>query len=116
MRWINSLILVALLALFGCGQAAENLSIDDAEGAGFEKDQQQIFQMVGANDGWSGEWAGDRVELYQFSDHGSVNHETFQASVQPNNISGWVEMCVVRNLLMLSKGESACRELERLAE
>ena len=116
MRRMNPLVLVALLALFGCGQAAENLSIDDAEVAGFEKGEQQIFQMVGANDGWSGEWGGDRVELYEFSDHGSVNHEAFEASVQPNNISGWVEICVVRNLLMLSKGENACRELERLAE
>lgn len=116
MRRMNSTVFVVLLALLGCEQAAENLSIADAEAAGFEKDQQKIFQMVGANDGWSGEWAGDRVELYAFSDQGSVNHKAFQASVQPNNISGWVEMCVGRNLLMLSKGENACRELEKLAE
>lgn len=116
MRRMNSIILMVSLALSGCSQAVENLSINDAEAAGFEKDQQQIFQMVGANDGWSGEWAGDRVELYAFSDYGSVNHEAFEASVQPNNISGWVEVCVGRNLLMLSKGENACRELERLAE
>lgn len=116
MRRMNALVLVVLMALFGCGQAAENFSIDDAEAAGFEKDQQQIFQMVGANDGWSGEWAGDRVELYEFNDQDSVNNEVFEASIQPNNVSGWVEMCVVRNLLMLSKGEYACRELVGLAE
>lgn len=116
MRRMNFIVLMVSLALSGCGQATKNLSIDDAKAAGFEKDQQQIFQMVGANDGWSGEWAGDRVELYSFSDHSSVNREAFQASVQPNNISGWVEMCVGQNLLMLSKGENACRELNRLAE
>ncbi|WP_057787656.1 hypothetical protein [Alishewanella sp. WH16-1] len=116
MRRMNSIFLMVSLALSGCGQAINKLSIDDAKAAGFEKDQQKIFQIVGANDGWSGEWAGDRVELYLFSDQDSVNREAFQASVQPNNISGWVEMCVEKNLLMLSKGENACRELNRLAE
>lgn len=116
MRKMNTLLVVILLPLFGCSQDAENLSIAAAEAAGFDKDKQQIFQMVGANDGWSGEWAGDRVELYEFNDPGSVNREAFEASVQPDNISGWVEMCVVKNMLMLTKGESACRELEVLAE
>lgn len=101
------------LGLLGCG-GGENLTIADAEAAGFAKDQQQLFQMIGADDGWNGDWAGDSVELYQFSDPASVQTPP-ATSVQPGNVSGWVEMCVVRNMLMLSKGESACRELEALA-
>jgi hypothetical protein len=113
---VNATRFVLLIAVLtaGCSGLSEPLSIADAEAVGFEKDSQKIYQMVGAVDGWSGTWAGERVELYQFKDAASVNREVFQASTQDGNISGWVELCSTRNLLMLSKGEAACPELESL--
>ena len=113
---LTTLVALATLALSGCNQAQENLSIAAAEDAGFEKNQQQIFQMVGAKDGWSGEWAGEIVELYEYSEPSAINRDAFEASIQPGNLSGWVEMCAVRNMLMLSKGDNACRHLEALAD
>ena len=115
--WKECLFFVsALILLIGCSPAEENLSIEAAEKAGFEKNQQQLFQMVGAEDGWSGDWAGDRVELYEFSDPDAINKKAFEALEEPGNVSGWVEICTVRNLLMLSKGKNACRKLTRLVD
>lgn len=108
--------LLIALSVTACSQATTRLSINDAENLGFKKDQQQIFQMVGASDGWNGTWSGETVELYEFSDSKSVNRDAFQAATQPNNISGWKEVCITENLLMLSKGKKACRELERLSQ
>ena len=106
----------AMLLLAACG-GDEPLTIAAAESAGFEKKQQQLYQMVDAIDGWSGQWAGDTVELYVYETPDTVKRDAFPAtSVQPGNLSGWVEMCVVRNMLMLSKGSNACAELEALAK
>lgn len=106
------------MTLAGCSSADEKLTISDAEEAGFERDQQQIYQMVGAEDGWSGTWAGTTVELYQYEDAESAQQaaqeESFENSVQPGNVSGWVTFCQVRNLLMLSKGAAPCRKLKEL--
>ena len=109
-------IAVAAATLLACNASADPLRISDAEEAGFEKDQQQIFQMVQARDGWSGDWAGDRVELYEFESKEKVQRDTFKPMVQEDNVSGWVELCQARNLLMLSKGENACEELHTLAQ
>jgi len=37
---MNALLVVILLPIFCCSQAAENLSITAAEAAGFDKDEQ----------------------------------------------------------------------------
>ena len=102
-----------LLASFA--SASQLLSISDAESAGFEKNSQQQFQMIGAKDGWSGTWSGEKVELYQYASEEEVNPKVFESSVQEGNISGWVELCQHRNMLMLSKGDKACGELKGLA-
>lgn len=102
-------LLVTSLAI-----ASQVLSISDAESAGFKKNSQQLFQMVGAKDGWSGTWAGERVELYQYASESDVDRSVFESSVQDGNISAWIELCQHYNMLMLSKGDKACDELRAL--
>jgi len=94
--------------------ASQPLSISDAESAGFEKNSQQLFQMIGAQDGWSGTWSGETVELYQYASEAEVNPKVFESPVQDGNISGWAELCQHHNMLMLSKGDNACSKLKGL--
>ncbi|MAB50525.1 MULTISPECIES: hypothetical protein [unclassified Marinobacter] len=94
--------------------ANQALTIQDAETAGFTKRGQQMFQMIGASDGWSGSWSGDKVELYQYQSPEEVKPEVFESAVHEGNLSGWVELCQHKNMLMLSKGKKACVELKKL--
>ncbi|CUS49065.1 MAG: putative lipoprotein [Idiomarinaceae bacterium HL-53] len=105
--------LVVLLA--GCSSESQ-LTLSELEANGFQKDQQQLYQMVNATDGWSGHWASDRVEVYLYENASSATNEAegFASSVQDGNLSGWVELCQHRNVLLLSKGESACSSLKGL--
>jgi hypothetical protein len=114
MRKVIKIVAVAGLVLASSASASQLLSISQAESAGFEKNSQQLFQMIGAKDGWSGTWSGEKVELYQFASEEQVNPKVFESSVQEGNISGWVELCQHLNMLMLSKGEKACGELKSL--
>lgn len=112
-----ALALVVSAALtFSCAPEPEELSISHAEEAGFEKGDQLAYQTVEAEAGWTGEWAGDRVELYQYESEEAVQKDYFDGLVQEETVAGWVELCQAKNLLMLSDGESACRELEDLAD
>lgn len=99
-------------ALFGCG--SKTLSIDIAIDNGFQKTKPKLFQAIGAKDGWSGTWAGDDVELYEYESSDAVRAELLEPAAAPGNSSGWVELCVKENLLMLSKGANACRSLESI--
>lgn len=104
-------LLLLGLILAGCSQEV-SYAISDAESVGFEKDSQQLYQMVGAIDGWSGTLQGERVELYEFESSSEVNTKAFEKSTQEGNMSGWVDLCQVGNLLMISKGEKACPTLK----
>lgn len=104
-------ILVLALILAGCSKEV-SYSISDAESVGFEKDSQQLYQMVGAIDGWSGTLQGERVELYEFESGSEVNTKAFEKSTQEGNMSGWADLCQVGNLLMISKGKKACATLK----
>lgn len=53
-------------------------SIPDVEAIGFEKDSQQLCQMVGAMNGWSGAVEGERVEFYEFESSSGVNTDAFE--------------------------------------
>lgn len=108
-------MLAVPVLLAGRAVQAGELSIRDAEEAGFEPDQQQHYQMIGAEDGWSGRWAGETVELYEYADAASVSAAVFESAVAPGNPSGWMALCEVENLLMLSKGDQACAALEVLS-
>lgn len=108
----SKLVFISIAFLAACSQ--DPLTISDAENAGFQKGTQQMFQMIGAVDGWSGTWNGETVELYQFETHDKVNTQFFNTTSQPGNASGWSEMCIVENMGMISKGETACAELNKL--
>lgn len=106
-------MVLGLAVLFaGCSSEAA-LSLSELEASGFQKDQQQLYQMVNAVDGWNGHWVSDRVEVYVYKNSSSASAEKgdFASSVEEGNISGWVELCQHKNVLMLSKGESACSAL-----
>lgn len=106
------------IILAGCSSEKEKLTISDAKEAGFKPIEQQLYPMVGAEDGWGGTWAGDTVELYQYENEAKASENaknSFATSADPGNISGWVEVCQVRNMVMLSKGTEASDELRDLA-
>ncbi|WP_049756850.1 hypothetical protein [Marinobacter nauticus] len=106
--------LVTIFLIASCSNAEAPLTINEAESIGFKKKQQQLFQMIGAIDGWSGTWEGERVELYQFESPEKIKKDLFSTSTDEGNISGWVDKCTVRNMFMLSKGKKACSKLKTL--
>lgn len=111
--------IMALFTIFliaSCSNAEASLTINEAENIGFQKEKQQLFQMIGATDGWSGTWEGEKVELYQFESPEKIKKDLFSTSTDKGNISGWVDKCTVRNMFMLSKGKKACSKLKTLAD
>jgi hypothetical protein len=107
-------IIFSLAVLAGCSAETKPLTVADAVEAGFVKQSQKMFQMIGAQDGWSGTWQDEKVELYQYESIELVNGSIFESATQAGNKSGWVDMCQVENMLMLSKGRKACNELNSL--
>lgn len=107
--------LLAISLIVSCSSAEAPLTINKAENIGFKKEKQQLFQMIGATDGWSGIWEGEKVELYQFESSEKIKKDLFSTSTDEGNISGWVDKCSVRNMFMLSKGSKACSKLRTLA-
>lgn len=99
-----------MLALTGCNKT---LTIKDAESIGFVKKNQKLYQLIGAQDGWSGTISGEFVELYQYASS-SIEPDPFANATEEGNFAGWVDKCRVGNLLMLSKGRSACDALRKL--
>ena len=45
---------------------SKDFKINDVEKIGFQKGDQQFYQMIGAIDGWGGNLDGDTVEIYIF--------------------------------------------------
>ena len=68
--------LAALVSLIGCSHAVQKLTVADAENAGFERDQYQFYQMIGAEDGWDGTWANASVEQYQYANEEAAQQES----------------------------------------
>ena len=97
------------LTLIGCFETGTTLAIAEAEAAGFEMDQQQVYHMVDAIDGWSGNWAGDRVELYEYE----TVRQAEDAWPMFENIA-WNDKCRVANMILISTGNNACEALEDL--
>ena len=100
--------------LLGCSSGPNNFSIASAESAGFKRDSQKLYQMVGAVDGWSGVWNGETVELYQYENESAVNKAFFEPLIQPGNLSGWVTLCYKNKMAKVSKGNKACAELNNI--
>jgi len=107
----------ASLTLIAIGvHASEKLTIADFVELGFTKSQQQLFTMIGAEDGWSGVFEGEVIELYQYRDDETLDQfkQTMINAASPGNASGWVDYCVRHNLLIISKGFTACKALKKM--
>ncbi|BCD97718.1 hypothetical protein [Marinagarivorans cellulosilyticus] len=112
MKLIGPVLLMSLTA--ACSNTDGGLSISDVEKNGFKKENQQLYQMVGAIDGWSGIWEGEIVEVYQFEDSSSVKLEYFETITDSGNISNWKDKCQFKNLYLISKGNRACLALNNI--
>ena len=106
--------LLTIFLIASCSNAEVPLTINDAENIGLKKEKQQLFQMIGATDGWSGIWEGENVEIYQFESSVKIKKDLFSTSTNEGNISGWVDKCTVKNMFMISKGKKACSKLKNL--
>ncbi len=113
MHW-KLMISSCLFILTACEQNNAKLTFAELEAAGFEKYQQQFFQLVGATNAWSGSWANEEVEVYTFDDP-DLENSAFYKSIRTNRPdSTWNAKCVHKNVIMLSKGEKACEQLAKL--
>ena len=104
-------VVIAASLSSACSGADRDFTIADAESAGFEKGDQQMFQMIGAIDGWGGTWIGENVELYQFESPDSLNLFHFESWIADGNTSNWADLCQRGNLMLVSKGRQACSKL-----
>ena len=110
-----TLAIVLSIALIGCGKEETKIyTIADCEKIGFVKEAQQIFILIGANNGWSGTWEGEVVEVYSYDTTDSTNGDKLNNAAAPGNASGWVELSRVENIVMLSKGKKAGEKLRTL--
>jgi len=103
-----------ILVISSCSNAEISLTIGDAERIGFDKSEQQYFQMIGAIDGWSGTWEGEVVELYQYESSDNIEKKFPLTITDTGNISGWIDKCIVGNMIMISKGKKSCPKLKSL--
>ncbi len=110
---IKKIVFLTLSVCFGCSQNSQDLTFNDLEAAGFDKEQQQYFQLVGATNAWSGRWANEDVEVYTFDDP-DLENAPFYKSIRINSQSKWVDKCVHKNVVLLSKGNKACEQLSML--
>lgn len=109
---IKFLSIAFLLYVFSfCSWAQGDFTITQVEKAGFNKEKQKLFQMIGAVDGWSGTWEGERVEVYQYASSEAIPFQFFETITDEGNISGWQDKCSIGNLFMVSKGTKACVKL-----
>lgn len=70
-------IAIALLAL---PTHAQNLTINDFEKIGFIKENQPLFQMVGAIDGWKGKFKGNQIEVYLYESKSKIQRRGIRVS------------------------------------
>lgn len=107
-------VLIAASFIAACSGADRDFTIADAESAGFHKRHQETFQLIGAIDGWSGIWLGEKVELYQFESPETLNLFHFESWIADGNNSNWAGLCQRGNLMLVSKGRQACNKLSSL--
>lgn len=107
-------VLLAVCLIAACSGTDRDFTIADAESAGFVKRDQQMFQVIGAIDGWGGTWSGENVELYQFESPENVNLFHFESWIADGDTSNWADLCQRGNLMLVSKGRQACGKLTSL--
>jgi hypothetical protein len=107
-------IVAALMVLYKISYEEPLISLSDVEAAGFDKRYQRHTLIDNAKIGWVGEWQSERIELYQFADTIAVDLEFFSKHAAPDNVFGWSDACIHKNIIVLSEGRSACQILKKL--
>lgn len=110
----KKLTVSVFLVCSACSQNDVDLTFAELEAAGFEKHQQQYFQLVGATNAWSGRWANEDVEVYTFDDPDLENAPFYESIKTDAPGSTWADKCVHKNVILLSKGYKACDRLHEL--
>jgi len=105
------LFTLGVLLTFTTPVYSKNFSIADVEKIGFQKGDQQYYQMIGAIDGWGGKLNGETVEVYIFKNKKKINNDFFESMVPGDT---WKDYCKKDNVAMISKGNSACNLLKKL--
>ena len=88
---------------------SKDFKIKDIEKIGFQKNDQQFYQMIGAIDGWSGILDGDKVEIYVFESKIKINEVLFKSQTSKKS---WKMYCSKGNVALISKGKNACKVLK----
>ena len=112
--WKLSVAAYLIFSLVACEQNRNQLTFAELEAAGFEKYQQQFFQLVGATNAWSGTWGNEEVEIYTFDDPDLENSPFYQDVKTGGPDAKWADKCVHKNVILLSKGHQACDQLTAL--
>lgn len=110
----KKLTVSVFLVCSACSQNGADLTFAELEAAGFEKHQQQYFQLVGATNAWSGRWANEDVEVYTFDDPDLESAPFYESIKTEDPGSTWADKCVHKNVILLSKGYQACDRLYEL--
>ena len=90
---------------------SKDYNVGDVEKIGFQKDDQQFYQMIGAIDGWAGTLGGESVEVYFFENKKKIN-DAFFKSIVPGDT--YKDYCTKDNVALISIGKNACKLLKKL--
>ena len=90
---------------------SKDFKINDVEKIGFQKGDQQFYQMIGAIDGWAGTLGGESVEVYFFENKKKINDAFFKSTVPGDT---YKDYCTKDNVALISKGKNACKLLKKL--
>ena len=90
---------------------SKDFKINDVEKIGFQKGDQQFYQMIGAIDGWAGTLSDDTVEVYFFENKKKINDPFFKSLVPGDT---WKDYCKKNNVALISTGNNACKLLKKL--
>lgn len=106
--------IVAMMLLYKISFSDQLIQIADVEAAGFEKHYKRQTLIDNAQAGWVGRWKSEHIELYQFADIRAVDLEFFSKHAAPDNVFGWNDACIHKNIILLSEGRNACQILKQL--
>lgn len=101
---MKKIILLSLIIFSSYAHSA--LTLSSFEKIGFKKSNQPLFQMVGAKDGWKGEFRNTQVEIYFFENKSKMPIEQFKNMAQANSRV----FCAIQNVLIIENSEFFCKE------
>ena len=90
---------------------SKDFKINDVEKIGFQKGDQQFYQMIGAIDGWAGTLGGESIEVYFFENKKKIDDAFFKSQVPGDT---YKDYCTKDNVALISKGKNACKLLKKL--